>query len=327
MVAASMNTKPWETTMIRNFEELRNAVEEPSKHRLAVAAATDPRTLEAVCKAREEGIADAILFGDSDEMKRSAEEAGLELEGFEIHHHDTPAESAHEAVKAVSSGRASVYMKGYIHTSAFLRAALDKEVGLRTGHLLSHIFILDAVHMGRLLYVTDGALNITPDLADLAQITSNAVALARLLENDEPKVGVLSAVAAVKPTIPTTTNAAALSKMADRGQIKNCKIDGPFALDNAINPEAAAYKKIGGDVAGHADIVLVPDVVSGNILAKSFPHIAGGQMAGLVMGGTAPIVLPSRADSLESKLMGIVSAIVLAQNSGGLPLDVQTVHF
>lgn len=313
--------------MIRNFEELRDAVATPSKHRLAVAAATDPRTLEAVCMARDEGFADAILFGDQAEMKRSAEEADLDISGFEVHHTDTAAEAAHEAVKAVSSGRASVYMKGYIHTSGFLRAALDKEVGLRSGHLLSHVFILDAPHLGRLLYVTDGALNIEPDLAALAQIVSNAVGLARLLRNDEPKVGILSAVAAVKPTIPTTTNAASLSKMADRDQIKGCKIDGPFALDNAVNPEAAAYKKIGGEVAGQADIVVVPDVVSGNILAKSFPHIAGGQMAGLVMGATAPIVLPSRADSLESKLMGIAAAVVMAQSADGLPLDVQTVHF
>jgi phosphate butyryltransferase len=313
--------------MIRNFDQLRAAVDSPSKHRLAVAAATDPRTLEAVCKAREEGIADAVLFGDQDEMKKSAEEAGLDLSGFEIHHFAEPAEAAHEAVKAVSAGRASVYMKGYIHTSAFLRAALDKTHGLRSGHLLSHVFILDAQHLGRLLFVTDGALNIDPDLADLAQIVSNAVGLARLLENDCPKVGILSAVAAVKPTIPTTTDAACLAKMADRGQIADCLVDGPFALDNAINPEAAAYKKIGGEVAGQADIVVVPNVVAGNILAKSFPHIAGGQMAGLVMGATAPIVLPSRADSLESKLMGIVSAVVMAENADGLPIRVQTVHF
>ncbi len=313
--------------MIRDFKQLRDAVESPSEHRLSVAAATDPRTLEAVCKARDEGIADAVLFGDQNQMKKSAEEAGLDLGGFEIHHFPEPPEAAAEAVKAVSTGRASVYMKGYIHTSAFLRAALDKEHGLRSGHLLSHVFILDARHLGRLLFVTDGALNIEPDLEDLAQIVSNAVGLSRLLENDKPKVGILSAVAAVKPTIPTTTNAACLSKMAERGQIKSCLIDGPFALDNAINPEAAAYKKIGGEVAGQADIVVVPDVVAGNILAKSFPHIAGGQMAGLVMGGTAPIVLPSRADSLESKLMGIVAAIVMAQNADGLPLNVQTVHF
>lgn len=313
--------------MIRNFDELRDAVDKPSKQRLAVAAATDPRTLEAVCAARKEGIADAVLFGDQEKMERSAEEVGLDLSDLEIHHAATPEEAAHEAVKAVSGGHASVYMKGYIHTSAFLRAALDSEVGLRTGQLLSHVFILDSRYLGRLLFVTDGALNIDPDLEDLAQIVSNAVVLARLLGNERPKVGILSAVAAVKPTIQTTVDAACLAKMADRDQIENCVVDGPFALDNAISAEAAKYKKIGGEVAGNADIVVVPDIVSGNILAKSFPHIAGGQMAGLVMGATAPIVLPSRADTLESKLMGIVAAVVLAQSSGGLPLKVQTVHF
>lgn len=313
--------------MIHTFDQLRDAVDTPSKQKLSVAAATDPKTLEAVCAAREQGLADAILFGDQEEMEKSAEQAGLDLSAFEIHHVPQPAAAAIEAVKAVSDGRASVYVKGYLHTTEFLRAALDSEVGLRSGNLLSHVFILDARHVGRLLFVTDGALNIEPELADLAQITSNAVGLARLLGNERPKVGVLSAVAAVKPTIETTVNAASLSKMADRGQIENCDIDGPFALDNAINPEAAAYKKIGGNVAGHADILLVPDVVAGNILAKSFPHIAGGEMAGLVMGATAPIVLPSRADSLESKLMGIVTAVVIAQHLDGLPLKVQTVHF
>jgi phosphate butyryltransferase len=313
--------------MIRSFEQLLAAVDRPSSHRLAVAAATDPKTLEAVARAKELGLADAVLFGDRETMQQSADEAGVDLTDFECEHHATPTESAAAAVRAVSGGRASVYMKGYIHTSGFLRAALDREHGLRSGHLLSHVFVLDATHLGRLLFVTDGALNIEPDLAALAQIVSNAVALGHLLGNEQPKVGILSAGAAVKPTIPTTTHAASLSKMGDRGQIKGCLIDGPFALDNAINPAAAAYKKIGGPVAGHADIVVVPDVVAGNMLAKAFPHIAGGELAGVVMGATAPIVLPSRADTLQSKLMGIATAVLMAQNSGGLPLKVQTVHF
>ncbi|MEL6350087.1 MAG: bifunctional enoyl-CoA hydratase/phosphate acetyltransferase [Myxococcota bacterium] len=313
--------------MIESFAELRAAVQRPSSQRLAVAAATDPRTLEAVAAAKERGIAEAVLYGDQAQMEASAEEAGVDLSAFETHHVPVPADAARAAVRAVSRGEASVYMKGYLHTTEFLRAALHREDGLRAGHLLSHIFILDAQRLGRLLMVTDGALNIEPDLEALAQIISNAVGLARLLGNARPKVAVLSAVAAVKPTMPTTLRAAALSKMAERNQIKSCVIDGPFALDNAINPEAAAYKKISGEVAGQADIVVVPDVVAGNILAKSYPHIAGGQMAGVVMGARAPIVLPSRADSLESKLMGIVTAVVLAQQTGGEPLKVQTVHF
>ena len=313
--------------MISNFDELRAAVNSPSDQTIAVAAATDPATLAAVCEAREAGIADAILFGEEQEMRKNAEQAGLDLEGFEIHNHSTPPEAALAAVTAVSSGKASVYMKGYIHTSAFLRAALDKEVGLRSGHLLSHVFLLDARRLGRILYVTDGALNIEPDLKDKAQIVSNAVSLSHHLQNSEPKVAVLSAVAAVKPTIPSTVDAASLSKMADRDQIADCVVDGPFALDNAINLEAAEYKKIYSPVAGKADVLLVPDVVTGNILSKSFPHIAGGVMAGLVVGGTAPIVLPSRADSLESKLAGIVAAVVQAQTMVDGELDVQTVHF
>jgi phosphate butyryltransferase len=313
--------------MIRDFEQLRKSLKTPSNQRLAVAAATGVSTLKAVCAARDKGIADAILVGDERKMRQSAEEAELDLEGFEIRDVADPAAAAHEAVSAVSSGEASVYMKGYIHTSAFLRAALDREVGLRSGHLLSHVFILDAKRLGRLLFVTDGALNIEPDLAAKAQIVSNAVSLAHHFGLDEPKVAVLSAVAAVKPTIPTTIDAASLSKMADRDQIEGCIVDGPFALDNALNPEAAAYKGIVSPVAGKADIVLVPNVETGNILAKSFPHIAGGAMAGLVVGATHPIVLPSRADSLESKLMGIVAAVYQAQQMTGDRLEVQTVHF
>ena len=314
--------------MITDFKQLRNAVDTPSKQKLAVAAATDPKTLAAVAAAKEEGIADAILFGDKEKMNESAEKEGVDLSAFEIRHiSGGPPAAAQAAVKEVSGGEASVFMKGYIHTSAFLRAALDKEHGLRSGHLLSHVFILDAQHCERLIYVTDGALNIDPGLEDLAQIVSNAVSLAHSFGNPEPKVGILSAVAAVKPSIPSSVDAASLSKMADRDQIKDCIVDGPFALDNAVNPRAAKYKKIGGPVAGESDIVVVPDVVTGNILAKSFPHIAGGQLAGLVVGGTAPIVLPSRADTLESKLMGIVSAVVQAQRMEGDQLDVQTVHF
>ena len=314
--------------MIRNFDELRDAVDTPSDQTLAVAAATDPKTLAAVEAAKDRGIAEAILFGDVDEMKQGAEKEGVELSKFETRSvQGGPPEAALAAVEAVSQGPADIYMKGYIHTSAFLRAALDKEVGLRSGHLLSHVFVLDATHRGRLLFVTDGALNIDPELADMAQIISNAVSLCHHFDNPEPKVGILSAVAAVKPSIPSSVDAASLAKMADRDQIADCKIDGPFALDNAINPRAAEYKKIGGEVAGDSDIVVVPDVVTGNILAKSFPHIAGGQLAGLVVGGTAPIVLPSRADTLQSKLMGIVSAVIQTQRMEGDELDVQTVHF
>lgn len=313
--------------MISNFDDMRDAVDRPSDHKLAVAAATDTQTLAAVDRARELELAQALLVGDTEKMKESAEEVGVDLSHYETRNVPEPSEAARVAVEEVSSGSASVFMKGYIHTSAFLRAALDSEVGLRTGHTLSHVFVLDAMERDRLLYVTDGALNIDPALEDLAQIVSNAVSLAHKFGNSKPKVGVLSAVAAVKPSMQSTVDAASLSKMADRDQIADCEVDGPFALDNAVNPRAAEYKKIHSPVAGEADILVVPDCASGNMLAKSFPHIAGGELAGLVVGGTAPIVLPSRADTLESKLMGIVAAVVQSQNMDGEQLDPQTVHF
>lgn len=309
------------------FEQLLPTIKGRSHERISVAAATDPTTLHAVSMAREQGLADAILFGDKNQIRATLEQENLDLGDVAIHHVDSPAEAALMAAETVRNEQATVMMKGYVHSSDYLRAVFNRERGLRGNVHLSHTFVLDATHLGRLVLVTDGAINITPDLATKAQIVSNAVDLAHKLDIERPKVAVLSAVAAVKPTMTSTLEAAALSQMARRNQVKECDIDGPLALDNAVSPVAAKYKKIDGPVAGHADILLIPDVVTGNILSKSLPFLAGGRMAGLVLGAIAPVVLPSRADSAQDKLMAIALAVKCAMTTPGNEMTVQKVHF
>lgn len=310
--------------MITNFAQMLDKVKDLPAPKISVAAATDPATLAAVEAARKEGIiSGAVLVGCAKGMAEGAEKEGVDLSNYDCIDIHNPAAAAKRAVQAIHDGDAQIFMKGYIHTSDFLRAVLTRNGGLRTGTQLSHVFVLEATHLERLLFITDGAMNITPDLETKAQIMANAVHLAQQFDIDTPKVAVLSAVAAVKPSIPSTIDAACLAKMPERRQIKHCLVEGPLALDNAINPVAAAYKKINSPVAGHADILLVPDVVTGNALSKSMPHMYGGAMAGVLLGAAAPIVLPSRADSLNDKMLGIACA-VLAANAKD---PIQTVHW
>lgn len=310
--------------MIRNFDQLLDVVRELPPQRLSVAAATDPQTLASVCEARRQGFVEgAYLYGDEKAIRETAEREQFDLNGFDIVDVFNPADAAIAAVKEVSAGNAGIFVKGYVHSSDFLRAVLNKEYGLRDKHQLSHVFVLEATHLERLLFVTDGAMNLAPDLKTKAALIANAVDLAHKFDIETPKVAVLSAIAAIKPSIPSTIDAAVLSKMTERRQLKHCVIDGPLALDNAINAEAAAYKKIGGDVAGQADILLVPNVETGNILSKSMPHMYGGHMGGVVLGGRAPVVLPSRSDSLHDKMLGIAIASLVAAKG----VNIQQVHW
>lgn len=295
--------------------------------RIAVAAGNDSETLYAVTEARDKHIAESVIVGDEEKIHAVAAQEKLDLRGIEIHHEADPVKASLAAVKLVHDGYAQIFMKGYIHSDDFLRAVLDKEFGLRTENLLSHIFILEATHLGRLLFITDGAMNIAPTLEQKAQIISNAVALAQLFEIDAPKVAALSAVEVVTPKIASTLDAAALAKMSERNQFSGGIVDGPLALDNAINPAAAKYKKIGGQVAGQADILLVPDIVSGNALAKTFAHITGGTAAGIIFGAKVPVILPSRADSKASKFAGIMSAVYAAGVNMKKRVKIGKVHF
>ncbi|MBI40930.1 MAG: phosphate butyryltransferase [Leptospiraceae bacterium] len=313
--------------MIQNFDQVLDKIHDYPVQRIAVANGVDPATLHAVCEARDKSIAESALFGDESTIRENAEKQGLDLKGIDIVDHKEPIHAANAAVKSVSEGKCSIYMKGYIHSDDFLRTVISRDAGLRTENILNHVFILEAKHLGRLLFITDGAMNIKPDLEEKARIIANTVALAQTFDIAKPKVAVLSAVEVIAPKIESTLEAAALAKMGDRNQFHGGLVDGPFALDNAISEEAAAYKKIGGEVAGKADILLVPDIVTGNALAKSFAHITGGTSAGLIYGASAPVVLPSRSDPERCKLMGIACAVYVAGAQAQKRVKIGKVHF
>lgn len=299
-------------TVLRSFEDILSAVKGKDPKRVAVAAAQDDAVLGAVQGAREQKIAEFILVGDKGKISEAAHKLGISLHDVQIVHEPDDRKAAYRAVALVSSGQADVLMKGLINTADLLRAVLDKEVGLRTGRVLSHSAVYELPGFDRLLMVTDGGMNIAPNLQQKADIIQNSVELAKVLGISPAKVAVLAAVEVINPEMPATLEAAALTKMADRGQIKGAIVDGPLALDNAISLEAANHKGITSPVAGAADILVTPDIVAGNILGKSLVYIAKGKMAGLVLGATKPVVVTSRADTYEAKLMSIALGALLS---------------
>jgi phosphate butyryltransferase len=219
-------------------------------------------------------------------------------------------------------------MKGHVHTDDFLRAVVHHESGLRCLDVrMSHVFILEAKTVGRLLFVTDGAMNIAPDLEQKAQIALNAVYLARCFGIEKPKVGVVAAVELVNPNMPATLDAAAFAAMDRRGQVPYCIVDGPFGLDNAVSVEAARVKGITGPVAGQCDILLMPDIEAGNIMVKTFSFLGGGRTAGVVVGATVPIVLTSRADMPDARLFSLATAALMANMARDACLKIGKVHY
>lgn len=295
--------------------------------RVAVAAAEDKEVLMAIGECQKGGCGTGVLVGDEKKISVLAEEAGLDLKAHEVVDEPDDLKAAARAVALVRDGKADILMKGYIHTDDFLRAVLDKEAGLRTGLVMSHVFLLEVTDENRVILATDCAMNIAPDLVQKAQIILNAVYLAHLFGNECPRVAVLAAVELVNPSMSATSEAAVLAKMSERGQFPACVVDGPFALDNAISPESAKHKKIGGPVAGVADILLVPDIEAGNIFFKSFVYMAKGRVAGVVVGAAAPVVLTSRSDSAESKKASIATAILMADLQRTSRLKVGKVHY
>ncbi|MFH0962907.1 MAG: bifunctional enoyl-CoA hydratase/phosphate acetyltransferase [Planctomycetota bacterium] len=313
---------------MKNFDTLLELVEKHPVRKVAVAVGQDPSVIAAVEEARKRSIADAVLVGDEEKIREAAHDVGASLEGTKITHEADPIHAVAAAVRLVSSGEADILMKGYIHTDDFLRGVLNKEYGLRTGSIMSHVFIAELRQPEKLLFVTDGAMNIAPDLEQKSAILLNAVYLAKSFGVMQPKVAVLAAVELVNPAMPATMDAAALAKMADRGQyVPACMVDGPFALDNAVSAAAARHKKIGGPVAGEADILLVPTIEAGNMLAKSLVYFGARRLIGLLVGAKAPVVLTSRADSMESKMLSIAGAVLMVNMKRALALKVGKVHY
>ena len=280
---------------------------------LAIVDAGERTVLESVALLLEEKIADPLLIGDPDRIRQIAREIGLP-ENIPVVSALTVEGSAREGVRLVAEGRAQGLMKGHLHSDTFLHPVLE---GLREKKRLSHVFLAELPAYGRLLAITDAAMNIAPDLLAKSEILQNAIDMAHALGNPRPKAAVLSAVETVNPLIASTIDAACLSKMADRGQISGAVVDGPLAFDNAISREAALTKELDSPVSGEADILLVPDLVSGNILAKDLEYLAGATLAGLVLGARVPVILTSRSDPPRSRFLSACLATLLFH--GGIP--------
>ncbi|MHB1460022.1 MAG: bifunctional enoyl-CoA hydratase/phosphate acetyltransferase [Armatimonadota bacterium] len=294
-----------------NFDEVLAAAKSLSGNRIAVCCAHELSVMEALKLAQEGGLCTPICVGKAAEIKALAAEIGYAIADEQIVDQPNDLAAAKATVALVKSGDCSALMKGQIHTADLLRAILDKEIGLRTGKLMTHSFVLELDD--RLLTVTDAAMLPYPDLKQKEQLIVNAVALVKSLAVKTPKVAILAAVESVNYDMPCTLDAAILSKMADRGQIKGCIVDGPFQMDNILSEEAAKLKGITGPVAGKADICVCPDIHVGNALVKIFAHTSGKRIAGVLMGAAAPVVLTSRADTAESKMLSIAVALLASK--------------
>jgi len=302
---------------IRSLTELMEYAREIGPRKISVALAEDPEVMEAVEDARKNGIATAILVGNAVKIADVAAKLGIDLANYKVVDERGDENAvALKAVELVSSGSADILMKGMIKTANFLRGVLNKEKGLRSGALISHVYIHQVEGYDRVFFVCDPAFNMYPDLQAKVNILNNTVELAHAFGIQTPKVAVLGAVEVVNPDMPCTLDAAALAQMSRRGQIKGCVVDGPFALDNAISVEAAKHKGIESEVAGNADILLVPDIEAGNMMAKAIVYFSRNKTAGLVLGAKAPVVLTSRTDTAETKLLSIASAVALAAHQG-----------
>jgi phosphate acetyltransferase len=279
----------------------------------AVAHPCDASSLEGAMEAARMGLIVPILVGPRARILDVAAKAGIKLGDTTIV--DTPHSeaSAAMAVQLVREGKAEALMKGSLHTDELMAAVVKRDTGLRTARRVSHCFVMDVPGHPNALIITDAAVNIAPTLEDKVDILQNAIDLAHALEMDEVRVAILSAMETVNPKVPSTIEAAALCKMVDRGQITGALVDGPLALDNAINVDAAKIKKIASPVAGRANVLLVPDLEAGNMLAKSLSFLAGADAAGIVLGAKVPIILTSRADSVLTRLASCAVAVMVAK--------------
>lgn len=313
--------------MLKSFDDLLQAVTSEPPRRVAVAAANDISAVAALKQATEANVATAVFLGNGKLIHGFADTLGWKLADNQVVDIPEDIAAAVEAVRLVKTGKCDILMKGQIHTDDFLRALLDKELGLRTGAMMSHVFVLELPQQDRLLFVTDAAMNIAPDLVRKAEIILNAVSLADGFGFEKPTVAVVAALELVNPDMPATLDAAALAKMSDRGQFPSCLVDGPFGLDNAVSPAAAKIKKIDSPVAGKADIILCPDIESGNMMVKCFSYMGDGRTAGVLVGACAPVVLTSRADTAESKFLSIATAVLMVNMHRAGKLKVGKVHY
>jgi phosphate acetyltransferase len=294
------------------YEQLIAMAQKHPAIKTAIAHPCDDVSLQSAIEAAKLYLIEPILVGPTERVRSVAAKEGLDIGTMELvnsaHSHD----SAAKAVELVSAGRAEALMKGSLHTDELMGAVVSRQTGIRTARRISHCFIMDVPGHADALIITDAAVNIAPTLDEKVDIVQNAIDLAHALGAPEVRVAVLSAMETVNAKVPSTLEAAALCKMADRGQITGALIDGPLALDNAISPAAAAIKSITSPVAGRANVLVVPDLEAGNMLAKSLSFLAHADAAGVVLGARVPIILTSRADSLLTRLASCAVAVMLA---------------
>ena len=308
--------------MHRHFRELITRAEALPPISTAVVCPEEPNSLGGAILGAEHGIITPILVGDPDKIRAAAAEIGKSVDAYEIIDAQNHPAAANVGVDLVAEGRAGAVMKGHLHTDDLLRAALRKDKGLRAGRRFTHVFVMDVPGLSHPLIVSDAAINIQPDLMTKVDIVQNAIDVAISIGISEPKVGVLSAVETVNPQIQSSMDAALLSKMAERGQITGGIVDGPLAMDNAVDLAAARTKGIRSRVAGHAEILVVPNLDAGNMLSKQLIFIAKAESAGVVLGAKVPIILTSRADDNMARLASCaVAALHQARTTGRVPLS------
>jgi phosphate acetyltransferase len=294
------------------FHRLVDAAQGRTAVRTAVVHPCDQASLESAVEAARLKLIVPILVGPAARIRAVAAQTSFNISGFEIvdarHSHD----SAVKAVEVVHSGRADALMKGSLHTDELMSAVVSRTSGLRTARRISHCFIMDVPGHANAMIITDAAVNIAPTLEEKVDIVQNAIDLAHVMGVSDVRVAILSATESINSKVLSTIEAAALCKMADRGQITGAVLDGPLALDNAISPEAADIKRIVSPVAGKANILVVPDLESGNMLAKSLSFLAGADAAGIVLGARVPVILTSRADALLTRIASCAVAVLVA---------------
>ncbi len=300
--------------MIKSLDQLLEV--KGTRMKLVVVACQDEDVLGAVAESAQLGISEPILIGSKQETLELAEKLGIDISGFRFIEASDLEEAAEKGVRLVSSGEADFIMKGLVDTSILLKAVLNKEWGLRTESLISHVMVYEVNNYPKLLYLTDGGMNLYPDVEDKAKIIDNAGIVARAMGNKKIRVAALAAKEKVNPKMPATLDAAELEKMSKEGRFgEDIVVEGPMALDLALSKEAVEIKKFPGEVAGEADILLVPNIEMGNGIGKAITYLAGGKSAGIIMGAKVPVVLVSRADNKETKLYSIALGNMIAKYS------------
>jgi phosphate acetyltransferase len=302
---------PVRTSRHEKFHALIKRAQSHPPVKVAVAHPCNGLSIQSALEAARLNLIEPILVGPEDRIRAAAAESGLDIAGVPIVDAKYSQDSAAKAVELIREGKAEALMKGSLHTDELMGAVVKRDTGLRTARRVSHCFVMDVPGHDQPLIITDAAVNIAPDLKGKADITQNAIDLAHALGVTDVRVAILSAMESVNPDVPSTLEAAALCKMADRGQIVGAVLDGPLALDNAISLEAAAIKKISSPVAGRANVLVVPDLEAGNMLAKSLTFLAGADAAGIVVGAKVPIILTSRADDETARLASCAVAQLL----------------